>query len=298
MLTSVKLLLNSLLTRKGFGRSTKYSAHNTLTIIYEFSVKSKSIKCFFKKKSTYMLNNKKIILSNKTRKLPCYIANIKQYNNNSKLSYFNLEPILGHRKAKFINRLEYWLHKCGRNITGLMGKWIYNSLHAWATQLNCSVSTIRRVIKSLEEEKILLARKINAKKFNQTKWYTIDYIKLNLLLRNNVIVKDSNKSKWMNLCVQNEHINNNSINYTRDISSNNKSSSIDKNKESKFYKQDRTIKIHFRLKRMLLCQFDVKNTQQKTVLDRYVLNRIRQIHSCFPKARTNSMKVGYNITYN
>ena len=36
-------------------------------------------------------------------------------------SYFELEKILGTKKASFINRLNYWLSKCGRTIDGLSG---------------------------------------------------------------------------------------------------------------------------------------------------------------------------------
>ena len=31
-------------------------------------------------------------------------------------SYFELEKVFGARKASFINKLNYWLNKCGRNI--------------------------------------------------------------------------------------------------------------------------------------------------------------------------------------
>ena len=40
-------------------------------------------------------------------------------------SYFELEKVFGARKASFINRLNYWLNKCGRTIDDLSGKWIY-----------------------------------------------------------------------------------------------------------------------------------------------------------------------------
>ena len=66
-------------------------------------------------------------------------------------SYFALEKVFGSRKAHFINKLNYWLSRCGRNINGLSGKWIYNPTHEWSNQLNCSISTIKRLIKSLEE---------------------------------------------------------------------------------------------------------------------------------------------------
>ena len=59
-------------------------------------------------------------------------------------SYFELEKVFGARKARFINKLNYWLNKCGRNIEGCENKWIYNTLKDWAEQFNWSVSTLKR----------------------------------------------------------------------------------------------------------------------------------------------------------
>ena len=136
-------------------------------------------------------------------------------------SYFKLEKVFGSRKASFINRLNYWLNKCGRTIDDLSGKWIYNTTHEWAEQLSCSPSTIKRLIKSLEEQGVITSKKVNAKRYNQTKWYSINY----KLLKSIVKIKNTNtkesKKKWTNRLVQNEPIiiSNNRNNYTN-ISSN------------------------------------------------------------------------------
>ena len=133
----------------------------------------------------------------------------------TKYSYFELEKVFGARKASFINRLNYWLEKCGRTIDGLSGKWIYNPTHEWAEQLNCSQSTIKRVIKVLEEQRIVLSKKVNAKKYNQTKWYSLDYKILQSLLKSANIEIKSTEKKWTNRLGQNEPIiNNNRNNYT------------------------------------------------------------------------------------
>ena len=63
----------------------------------------------------------------------------------------------------FLNQVSYWISKCGRDIEGLNGKWIYNSLNEWNNQFNYwSKSTLRRTIKSLEASGILISKKINA----------------------------------------------------------------------------------------------------------------------------------------
>ncbi|EDV19037.1 uncharacterized protein TRIADDRAFT_62511 [Trichoplax adhaerens] len=134
----------------------------------------------------------------------------------TKYSYFKLEKVFGTRKANFINKLKYWLSKCGRNINGISGKWIYNPTHEWANQLNCSTSTIKRLIKSLEEQGIILSKKVNAKRYNQTKWYSLNFNLLNNMLTSQDIKDNTVKNKWTNRLVQNEPIiiSNNRNNYT------------------------------------------------------------------------------------
>jgi hypothetical protein len=92
--------------------------------------------------------------------------------------YFTLESKFGTKAAKLICKVNYWISRCGRDIENLPGKWIYNTIDAWAKQLSCSQSTIKRAIKLLEEQEILLSNKVNAKRYNQTKWYSLNYSKL------------------------------------------------------------------------------------------------------------------------
>ena len=80
------------------------------------------------------------------------------------ISYFELERTFGIRKARFISKLDYWLSVCGKEISSHPGKWIYNTISKWADQLDCSISTVKRTIKSLEEQKVLLSKKVNAKR--------------------------------------------------------------------------------------------------------------------------------------
>ena len=160
-------------------------------------------------------------------------------------SYFSLEKVFGSRKAHFINRLIYWLSKCGRNINGLSGKWIYNPTHEWANQLNCSISTIKRLVKSLEKQGVITSKKVNAKRYNQTKWYSLNFNLLNNILNSQDTKDNAFKNKWTKRLVQNEPIiiSNNRNNYTNTSSNKIKNNYLDyKKEEIKFLREEKTQK--------------------------------------------------------
>ena len=148
-------------------------------------------------------------------------------------SYFELEKGFRAIQASFINRLNYWLNKCGRDIDGLSGKWIYNTTHRWAEQLNCSPSTVKRMIKSLEEQGILLSKKVNAKKYNQTKWYSLDHKILKSILKHGNTDTKVSKKKWTDRLGQNEPIiiSNIRTNYTNSPSNELKNHSLNCKRE-------------------------------------------------------------------
>jgi hypothetical protein len=169
------------------------------------------------------------------------------YNSSSCIHLFSCElaKFIGKNESILLNQINYWLSKSGREIRGLNGKWIYNSLNEWHKQFNYwSLSTLRRTIKSLEKSGILISKKINAKKWNHTKWYSIECNKLNQLIKHATVRKeefanlprtsylnksnDHPKNKRTYRCVQNEQIIITKNNYTNNISSN-KELDINKN---------------------------------------------------------------------
>ena len=94
-----------------------------------------------------------------------------------------IASLIGESESILLNQLEYWISKCGRDIDNLDGKWIYNSYKKWSEQFTYwSTSKIRRTIKSLENIGLIKSTKVNSKKWNQTKWYSIDYLEYNKLL--------------------------------------------------------------------------------------------------------------------
>ena len=156
----------------------------------------------------------------------------KQYLNESTFSFFKLEKTFSYKKSLFISKLHYWLNKCGRNIEDSEAKWIYNTIKDWAEQFNWSLSTLKRIVYSLEEEGIIISKKINARKWNHTKWYSIDYNKLNSFLSVDKELRNYSDKKRANRLAQKEPIiiSNTSNNYTN--RSSNKKSDMNLNNTS------------------------------------------------------------------
>ena len=95
----------------------------------------------------------------------------------------NLANIIGIEAALFLNKLNYWVSKCGRYLPNHEGAWIYNSLPSWKKQFPyLSMYKLRKTIKTLEDTGLIKSVKINAGKWNHTKWYTIDLKKYNSLI--------------------------------------------------------------------------------------------------------------------
>ena len=91
---------------------------------------------------------------------------------------------IGQNESILLNQILYWLSKCGRKIAGQEEKWIYNSLAEWHKQFSYwSMYKLRKTIKSLEDLGLIKSIKVNARKWNHTKWYTVDYRQYKNLLK-------------------------------------------------------------------------------------------------------------------
>lgn len=76
-------------------------------------------------------------------------------------------------EERFLNQLLYWI-KCNKyGIKRSNRIWIYNTLSEWAEQLNVSISTIRRTIKSLKEQGKIETAYLASNKRNRTLFYTV-----------------------------------------------------------------------------------------------------------------------------
>ena len=84
---------------------------------------------------------------------------------------------IGLNEAVVLQQIHYWLGISKHQIEGRT--WVYNTYEEWRKQLPFwSVSTIKRTILSLEVKGLLLSANFNAMKMDKTKWYSIDYEKL------------------------------------------------------------------------------------------------------------------------
>jgi hypothetical protein len=92
---------------------------------------------------------------------------------------------IGLNEALVLQQVHYWMHnsKTGKEVNGK--KWIYNTIEQWQ-ESNFpfwTTGVIKRAIKNLENDGLLLSCKnLNKESFDRTKWYTVDYDKLNELL--------------------------------------------------------------------------------------------------------------------
>lgn len=107
---------------------------------------------------------------------------------------------IGRSTAVVLQQIHYWLTSEGtRGITYEGKKWVYNSQEDWAANIpSWSLSTIRRAIKKLEDLEIVKSAKFNKNKWDQTKAYTIDYDKLEAILK---------QKNWISPSVHNESSN-------------------------------------------------------------------------------------------
>ncbi|WP_232490288.1 DnaD domain protein [Neobacillus cucumis] len=87
---------------------------------------------------------------------------------------------IGLNEAIVLQQVHYWVNKSTHIIEGR--KWIYNTFNYWKEQFSFwSLSTIKRVFRSLADQGFLLSGNWNKTKMDQTKWYTIDYERLEAL---------------------------------------------------------------------------------------------------------------------
>lgn len=92
-----------------------------------------------------------------------------------------LAEMIGLNEAIILQQIHYWLQRTSRTmIDGV--PWIYNSYPEWKRQFPFwSESTIRRTLKSLQKQKVVIVAKHNQDKLDHTNWYTINYAELDRL---------------------------------------------------------------------------------------------------------------------
>ena len=124
---------------------------------------------------------------------------------------------IGLNEAIILQQIHYWLNQSSHNRDGK--KWIYNTYDDWNKQFPFwSVMTIRRVINSLEKQKLILIANYNKAGFDKTRWYSIDYSVVESVNRRCVQNEQTMCSKRTNGSVQSEQTN--TIDYTENTTEN------------------------------------------------------------------------------
>jgi hypothetical protein len=96
-----------------------------------------------------------------------------------------LALLLGIDKAIILQQIQYWLSISPHEREGQ--KWIYNSYKEWAKQFPwMGIRKLRYLIPSLEQEGYLITGRFNKRRGDNTKWYRINYGKLEELLNTHV----------------------------------------------------------------------------------------------------------------
>lgn len=125
----------------------------------------------------------------------------------------SLAEKIGLNEAIMLQQIHFWLTRKPHEKDGR--QWIFNTYAEWATQFPFwSESTIKRTIRSLEKKGLIITGNYNKVKIDKTKWYTIDYEKLERMTSPSGQNDLSSGSKWSHGTGQNDPTN------TRDYTEN------------------------------------------------------------------------------
>ena len=203
----------------------------------------------------------------------------------------SLALLIGESESILFNQISYWISKCGRGILGQNGLWIYNSLPEWHKQFRYwSMYKLRKTIKSLEDLGLIKSIKANAKKWNHTKWYTVNYSQYKKIIKK--IKVDKNIAEYSAFSTIN-HFNKDSNIHSK----NNKKGSTDRSVETQqiiITKNNYTNKSSYK---KLYTDLNLKkkreeieiNSKEKEMLDKmlYVWNKVFECSAKPIKAYSN-----------
>lgn len=120
---------------------------------------------------------------------------------------------IGLNEAIILQQMHYWINKS--NHIHDNKRWIYNSYKEWEQHFPFwSNATIRRTISSLEKQELVLVGNYNKAGFDKTKWYSINYSKLEGVSKRFAQNEQTSCSKRANAVAQKEQTN------TRDYTEN------------------------------------------------------------------------------
>lgn len=106
-----------------------------------------------------------------------------------------------------LGQINYWLQKCQDDKHYRDGRyWIWKTYDEWVEELPFwSKTTIRTIIKSLKNRKLIIVGQYNKMLVDKTSWYTIDYNALDRLCQQDILDKKDRKYQSDRPpCVRNE----------------------------------------------------------------------------------------------
>jgi hypothetical protein len=93
----------------------------------------------------------------------------------------SLACLVGLDGAVILQQIHYWLQGSDHEADGFI--WVYNSYLQWSTQFRwLNPEAVRKQIRALESAGFLVSGRFGKKKMDRTKWYRIDYDRLNSAL--------------------------------------------------------------------------------------------------------------------
>ena len=105
------------------------------------------------------------------------------FNENPLVIDRELASVIGLNEAIILQQMQYWIKKSTHEIDNKT--WIYNSVSQWKEQFPFwSESTINRTIRNLEEKGLLFTGNYNRDRRDRTKWYSINYLQLDSIMKN------------------------------------------------------------------------------------------------------------------
>lgn len=121
----------------------------------------------------------------------------------------DMAVLLGVNETIVLKQLNYWLQGSASKVRN--GRhWVYNSYTNWQKDNFpfWAVSTIKRTISKLEKQGLVISANYNKAGFDKTKWYSIDYDKLDELMNQRLGQNEpTSVSSWTDGAGQNEPTN-------------------------------------------------------------------------------------------
>lgn len=109
-------------------------------------------------------------------------------------------------KAIVLQQLHYWVQRSSNVRDGKA--WVYNTTKEWQQQFPFwSESTIKRALRELRDDGVVVTANYNSMAIDRTLWYSIDYDKLDAIVRNQPTIG----SDWHNPKGQSDTTNNQRI---------------------------------------------------------------------------------------